>query len=314
VLGTHALVVLAADASATRAQALALDRLYVSIGALSMLDSVIDRRPGSFAYELGYERLYPSLAQMGQRLAATVCDARERARCVPNGAHHLVTLAGVVAYYASAPQARDPHARAVLTPVRAELGTALAAPLALMRAWRLAKRVRNVMPSVRSDLAIGATLALGAAVAAGATVAAAPAARASLLEAPPARATAIRAHQARSLSAHDEAHLSYVSASGSTLYETGRATGTLPGSMHVHMRIAATFSGSFIIYASGGSIDGHGSATPHGAGVYESFAGSLTVSGGSGRFRHAHGTARLYGTFNRNSYALLIQTQGTLRY
>jgi hypothetical protein len=124
----------------------------------------------------------------------------------------------------------------------------------------------------------------------------------------------LRAYEARSLKATDEAHLRYVSASGSTLYETGRATGTLPGSMRVHMRIGATFSGSFTIYAPGGTIEGHGSATPHGAGVYESFSGSLTISGGGGHFRHAHGTARLYGTFNRNTYALLIQTQGTLRY
>lgn len=123
-----------------------------------------------------------------------------------------------------------------------------------------------------------------------------------------------RARAAHSLRASDEAHLKYVSAEGSTLYETGHASGTLAGTMRVHMHIAATFSGSFTIYAAGGSISGHGSATPHGSGVYESFSGSLKVTGGSGRYRHAGGTARLYGTFNRNSYALLIQTQGTLRY
>jgi hypothetical protein len=122
------------------------------------------------------------------------------------------------------------------------------------------------------------------------------------------------ARAARSLRATDTAHLRYVSASGSVLYETGRASGTLPGSMRVHMRVAASFSGSFTINASGGSISGHGSAIPHGVGVYESFAGSLRVTGGSGRYRHAAGTARLYGTFDRNNYALVIQTVGTLRY
>lgn len=124
----------------------------------------------------------------------------------------------------------------------------------------------------------------------------------------------LRAHATQNLRATDEAHLRYVSAAGSTLYETGRASGTLPGSMKVHMRIGAAFSGSFTIYATGGSIDGHGSATPHGVGVYESFSGSLKVGGGSGRYQHARGTARLYGTFNRNTYALLIQTEGTLHY
>ncbi|HEX5308037.1 MAG TPA: hypothetical protein VFW38_03045 [Solirubrobacteraceae bacterium] len=127
-------------------------------------------------------------------------------------------------------------------------------------------------------------------------------------------AHATRARASHALRASDEAHLRYISAEGSTLYETGHAAGTLPGAMRVHMRVAATFSGNFTINAAGGSISGHGIATPHGVGVYESFSGSLTVTGGSGRYSHAGGTARLYGTFNRNTYSLLIQTQGTLRY
>ena len=123
--------------------------------------------------------------------------------------------------------------------------------------------------------------------------------------------TALAAH---ALKATDTAHLRYISASGSLLIEEGTAAGTLPGNMKVHFNVGATFSGSFTIYAKGGSIFGHGSAVPHGAGVYESFSGSLTVTGGSGRYAHAHGQARLYGTFDRDSYALLVQTVGTLHY
>jgi hypothetical protein len=123
-----------------------------------------------------------------------------------------------------------------------------------------------------------------------------------------------RAHAAQALKATDTAHLHYLSASGSLLFEEGKASGTLPGNMRVHFSVGASISGSFTIYAKGWSISGHGSATPHGVGVYESFAGSLTVTHGSGRYAHAHGQARLYGTFNRNSYALLVQTVGTLHY
>lgn len=123
-----------------------------------------------------------------------------------------------------------------------------------------------------------------------------------------------RALAAHALKATDTARLRYISASGSELYEEGAASGTLPGSMRVHFNVGATFSGSFTIYTRGGSIRGRGSATPHGSGVYESFAGSLVVGGGSGRFAHAHGRARLYGTFNRDNYALVVQTVGTLRY
>lgn len=133
--------------------------------------------------------------------------------------------------------------------------------------------------------------------------------------APATRASRVaHAHTGSALKAHDTAKLHYVSASGSTLYEVGNASGTLPGGMHVHMRLSVRFTGSFVIYARGGSIMGHGSATPHGSGVYESFAGTLSVRGGTGRFRRAHGTARLYGVFDRKNYSLTIQTVGTLYY
>lgn len=123
-----------------------------------------------------------------------------------------------------------------------------------------------------------------------------------------------RARAAGALKATDSAHLHYISASGALLYEEGAAAGTLPGSMRVHFSVGATLSGSFTIYTRGGTIKGHGSATPHGSGVYESFAGSLVVAGGSGRYVHARGRAGLYGTFNRNNYALVVQTVGTLHY
>lgn len=116
------------------------------------------------------------------------------------------------------------------------------------------------------------------------------------------------------LHALDTAKLHYVGAVGEEVYETGSASGTLPGSIGVHMIFASTFSGSFAIYTHGDRIDGHGKARPHGEGVYESFAGTLIVTGGTGRYRRAHGTAHLYGTFDRENYALTIQTAGTLRF
>jgi hypothetical protein len=119
---------------------------------------------------------------------------------------------------------------------------------------------------------------------------------------------------ARALRATDTARLHYVSAAGSLLYEEGTATGTLPGKMRVHLNVGSTFTGSFTIYTPAGQIKGRGQATPHGVGTYESFSGTLTVTGGSGRYRHAKGRAGLYGTFDRNNYALLVQTTGTLTY
>jgi hypothetical protein len=125
------------------------------------------------------------------------------------------------------------------------------------------------------------------------------------------------AHAARTLRATDTAHLYKVSVSGSNLIEEGKAIGTLPGKMRATVNIGASISGTFTIYVHGvGTITGHGTATPHGSGRYESFKGSIVVTGGTGRYAHARGETGLYGTFDRESedYALLIQTTGTLSY
>ncbi len=123
-----------------------------------------------------------------------------------------------------------------------------------------------------------------------------------------------RARAAHVLKASDTARLRYLKASGSLLIEEGRAEGGLPGTMHARIDIQATFTGSFTIYAKGGTIEGHGQATPHGEGKYESFAGTLVVTGGSGAYAHAHGRAGLYGTFDRDNYGFVVQTTGTLVY
>jgi hypothetical protein len=96
------------------------------------------------------------------------------------------------------------------------------------------------------------------------------------------------------------------------LFEQGKAQGTLPGSMRAYLSLGPPFAGSFTIETNVGTINGHGTATPHGGGLYESFAGTLTVTGGTGRYAHAHGHAKLYGTFNRRTYALIVQTNGSL--
>jgi hypothetical protein len=126
---------------------------------------------------------------------------------------------------------------------------------------------------------------------------------------------AARAHAAHSMSATDTAHLHYIPpAHGSTLYEEGLASGTLPGRMRARFNIGATVTATFTIYTQNGTINGRGSATPHGSGTYESFAGSIQVTGGTGRYQHAHGHAGLYGTFNRRTYGLVVQTTGRLSY
>ena len=123
-----------------------------------------------------------------------------------------------------------------------------------------------------------------------------------------------KAHAARTLKATDTAKLRYIKHSGSQLFEEGSAQGDLPGSMRANCDLGATFTASFTIYTHGGTITGHGTATPHGAGLDEHFSGTLTVTGGTGRYSHAHGHAGLSGTFDRRTYAITLQTSGSLSY
>jgi hypothetical protein len=147
-----------------------------------------------------------------------------------------------------------------------------------------------------------AVLCLAAALATGSTAAHAARARAQ------ARASHV-------LNVKDEGHLHLVHESGSELVEEGSATGTVPGTVRVSFNVGATVSGQFTIYArGGGSITGHGSGSLRSTGAYSTFGGSLEVTGGSGRFRHAHGSGNIYGAINRRTYAMTVQTVGKLNY
>jgi hypothetical protein len=125
------------------------------------------------------------------------------------------------------------------------------------------------------------------------------------------------ARAAHSLSVKDEAKLHFVKSSGSTLIDEGSTTGTIPG----RVRIVFTYNGSpnvssqLTIYGHSGSLRVHASgklSSP--TNPKPSFKGSLSVSGGSGAYAHASGKGTLYGVFNRRSYAMVVQTQGTIAY
>jgi hypothetical protein len=152
-----------------------------------------------------------------------------------------------------------------------------------------------------------ASLAVGASVAGGAHGAAV---------AGPARASAV-GRAAHALSVKDEGHLHMVSSSGSNLVEEGAVTGTILGKVRVNFNIGPTVYASFTIYVhGGGSISGSGHGTLHSTSAYSTFGGSLTVTHGTGRYAHAHGTGGLYGAINRrsSSYPMTVQTTGTLYY
>jgi hypothetical protein len=121
-------------------------------------------------------------------------------------------------------------------------------------------------------------------------------------------------HAAHTLNVNDTAHLHLLRSSGSLLFEEGSTSGGISGQMKANLNVGATFSGSFTIYTSAGTLKGHGTATPHGSGRYESFSGSMVIKGGTGRYAHARGSGGLFGTFDRRTYAFVIQTTGKLSY
>jgi tetraprenyl-beta-curcumene synthase len=163
VLCVHALIAAAADPGTSLRDAHTIDAAYQAIGALTMLDSIVDREQDSSSGTLRYPALYESAAEMGDGLAVAAREAIARARELPDAERHIAVARGVVAHYASAPAAADPFAQNVLMRVRPELGPTLAPTIAIMRAWRLAKRVRGGDSPAKLDSGRrrGATMAAG---------------------------------------------------------------------------------------------------------------------------------------------------------
>ena len=125
------------------------------------------------------------------------------------------------------------------------------------------------------------------------------------------------AHAASLLNVRDEGHLHFVHASGSTIVDEGSVSGSFPGSVRVRFLYDGEpeVSAQFTISGHGGSISARGSgrlSSPTSASP--SFRGRMTVTGGSGRYARAHGGGGLYGTFDRRTYAFVIQTTGKFSY
>jgi hypothetical protein len=122
------------------------------------------------------------------------------------------------------------------------------------------------------------------------------------------------AHAARALSGTATARLHLVKPNGSRLVEEGPVFGLLHGSAKAELHTGAEFRGTFTIRTRSGSIFGRGTAAPHGSRRFESFSGVFTATGGTGLYAHIHGRAGLYGTFDRRTDSVTVQTQGTLYY
>jgi hypothetical protein len=126
--------------------------------------------------------------------------------------------------------------------------------------------------------------------------------------------SATRAFGSQEIHGTATAHLHLAKAEGSELVEEGRISGALIGSARAVLHTGSVFTATFTIKTTSGSIIGHGRATPHGSGRYQSFAGSFIATSGTGRYTHITGQSGLYGVFDRRTDAVEIQATGGLTY
>jgi hypothetical protein len=125
------------------------------------------------------------------------------------------------------------------------------------------------------------------------------------------------ANAARTMSVRDEGSLAFKGSSGSQLVDEGHAKGTLPGWVKVRLTYNGnpTVYAQFTIYTNGGSINGRATGrVGNPSSANPSFRGSLTITGGSGRYAHAGGSGELFGVVYRRSLALTVQAIAKLRY
>jgi tetraprenyl-beta-curcumene synthase len=146
VIVLDALIAAAADERTTPLQAAQIEAVYLSICALAtMLDSVVDyeRDERAGCLGVGYMHYYGDRELLACELASSAHHAASRAGTLKDGAHHLMTLVGVVAYYTSEPGASGSFARPLVRDLHRELQPLLAPTLAILRVWRLVKWVRS---------------------------------------------------------------------------------------------------------------------------------------------------------------------------
>jgi tetraprenyl-beta-curcumene synthase len=152
VLAIHALIVAAAEARTTPARAAQIDEAYLSVCAvLTLLDGIVDRERDQGSGALGYIGLYEDREALARALAETARDAGEQTRALEQGAEHTMIFMGVVAFYASAPGARSDFALDLVPPLLQALAPSVSPALALMRTWRLGRRIRQTAISSGSS-------------------------------------------------------------------------------------------------------------------------------------------------------------------
>jgi hypothetical protein len=123
------------------------------------------------------------------------------------------------------------------------------------------------------------------------------------------------ARTARTFTLSDSGHLHLTSHHGFTLNEQGFASGTISGTIYIHLTVASTnrVTAEVSIYPRGGSLTGYANASYHPSGGVASFNGSMSIVRGTGGYRRARGSGLSFtGTVQRSNDAVIVHVNGRM--
>jgi hypothetical protein len=125
------------------------------------------------------------------------------------------------------------------------------------------------------------------------------------------------ARAGRTISLNDSAQLHKLGTShGFYFNETGQATGTIGGTLYLHLHIASSnrVTAEVNIYPRGSSISGSASASYFNVnGAEAGFSGKMSITRGTGSYAHASGSGLNFsGTIQRKNDAVTVHVSGRM--
>lgn len=124
-----------------------------------------------------------------------------------------------------------------------------------------------------------------------------------------------KAIAAKTITLNESGQLHRTSHSGLKLNEQGSASGTIKGTIYIHLDVVSPnrVTAEISIYPSGGSLTGSGSADYRVDGGTASFSGTMSIDRGTGTYAGAHGSGlKFSGTIQRLSGAVSVHLSGSM--